>query len=275
MTIRLVVTADDFGQAVAVNEAVERAHRDGMLTAASLMVAAPAAQDAVARAKTMPSLGVGLHLVMVEARPMLPADRVPDLIDAAGMFRTDMARLGFDIAVLRRVRDQLRAEIAAQFAAFADTGLPFDHVNAHKHFHVHPVIAGMVLAEAQRHGVRAIRAPVERERPRGADWIAAPFARSLRTRARRRGMVVPDQVYGLAASGRMDAAAVRAAIADLPPGLSEIYSHPSTSDDFAGHGPGYRHRDELAGLLDAEAREALGRRGVRLGRFADFVGAAR
>ncbi|WP_242096190.1 MULTISPECIES: hopanoid biosynthesis-associated protein HpnK [unclassified Sphingomonas] len=273
--IRLVVTADDFGQAVAVNEAVERAHQEGILTAASLMVAAPAAADAVARARAMPSLGVGLHLVMVEARPLLAPDRIPDLVGADGLFRTDMARFGLDIAVRGTVRRQLRDEIAAQFAAFADTGLPFDHVNAHKHFHVHPVIAGMVIERAVHHGVRAIRAPVERGRPRGVDWFAAPFARSLRTRARRRGMTVPDQVYGLAASGRMDAAALRAAIADLPLGLSEVYSHPATSDDFAGHGPAYRHRDELAGLLDPAARTALVKRGIRLGRFADFAGAGR
>jgi hopanoid biosynthesis associated protein HpnK len=268
----LVVTADDFGVAVEVNEAVELAHREGILTAASLMVAADAAGDAVARARKLPRLGVGLHLVLVEGSPCLPPERLPDLTGPDGLFRTDMAMLGLQIASNPGVRRQLRAEIEAQFAAFAATGLPFDHVNAHKHFHVHPIIAGVLLAIAQRYGVRALRAPVEPGRPRGSGWLAAPFARSLRHRARRRGIAAPDQVYGLAATGRMDAGQLRAAVTGLPEGLSEIYLHPATSDDFPGHGPAYRHRAELDGLLDPGVRAALSARGVRLGSFGDFAG---
>jgi predicted glycoside hydrolase/deacetylase ChbG (UPF0249 family) len=183
-----------------------------------------------------------------------------------------MAMLGLQIAIDPAVRRQLRAEIEAQFAAFAATGLPFDHVNAHKHFHVHPVIAGMLLSVAQRHRVPALRAPVEPGRPRGSGWLAAPFARSLRHRARRRGLTAPDRVFGLAATGRMDTAELRAAVTHLPEGLSEIYLHPATSDDFPGHGPSYRHRQELEGLLDPGIRSALSARGARLGNFGDFSG---
>ncbi|WP_157220342.1 hopanoid biosynthesis-associated protein HpnK [Flavisphingomonas formosensis] len=267
----LVVTADDFGVAIEVNEAVELAHRDGILTAASLMVAGEAADDAVARARRLPRLGVGLHLVLVEAKPALPPEEVPDLVGTDGCFRTDMAMLGLQIAINPAVRRQVEREIEAQFAAFAATGLAFDHVNAHKHFHVHPVIAGLVIAAAARYGVRALRAPVEPGRPKGSGWLAAPFARMLRSRARRRGLHAPDQVYGLAASGHMDAGQICAAAAALPEGLSELYLHPATRDDFAGHGPAYRHQQELAGLLDPAARAALARRGVRLGSFTDLV----
>jgi len=268
----LVVTADDFGVAIPVNEAVERAHREGILTAASLMVAGGAADDAVARARRLPRLGVGLHLVLVEGRPVLPPSEVPDLVGRDGRFRIDMARLGFAIAVRPAVRRQLRREIEAQFAAFAATGLAFDHVNAHKHFHVHPIVAGMVLAAAQRYGVRALRAPVEPGRPRGTGWLALPFAQSLRRRARRRGMAAPDQVYGLAASGHMDLDRICAAAVALPEGLSELYLHPATCDEFDGHGPAYRHREEYEGLLDPAARAALAQRGARLGSFTDFAG---
>lgn len=269
----LVVTADDFGAAVEVNEAVEIAHRQGILTAASLMVAAPAAADAVERARRLPCLGVGLHLVLVEGRPTLPADQVHELVDQHGLFLTNMALVGLRIALSARVRRQLRAEIEAQFAAFAATGLPFDHVNAHKHFHVHPLIAGMVLDAAARHGVRALRAPVEPGRPRGSGWLAAPFARSLRNRARRRGMVTPDRVFGLARTGHMISERIRAAIVALPEGLSEIYLHPATRDDYPGHGPGYRHAAELEALLDPDCRTAVSTRGARLGSFAGLRGA--
>ena len=122
-TKALIVTSDDFGAAPEVNEAVERAHREGILTCASLMVAAPGAGDAVKRAKTMPKLGVGLHLVLVEGKPVLPPEQIPNLVGPDGNFRTDMVKASFGMAMLPWVKKQLAAEIEAQFAAFAATGL--------------------------------------------------------------------------------------------------------------------------------------------------------
>ena len=86
----LIVTADDFGAAPEVNEAVEIAHRRGILTTASLMTAGAAAADAVARAKALPGLRVGLHLVLIEGAPTLAPEALPDLVDGSGHFRTDM-----------------------------------------------------------------------------------------------------------------------------------------------------------------------------------------
>jgi predicted glycoside hydrolase/deacetylase ChbG (UPF0249 family) len=67
---RLIVTGDDFGSAVPVNEAVERARR-------------------------LPGLRVGLHLVLVERTPVLPAKRVPDLVGDAGRFHDTSSRRAF------------------------------------------------------------------------------------------------------------------------------------------------------------------------------------
>src|SRR5262245_55331817 len=157
----LVVTADDLGLAGEVNDAVETAHQHGILTAASLMVAGAAAKDAIARARRLPQLCVGLHIVLVEGSPMLPAERVAGLVGARGHFRTDMARLGLAIATRRAVRHQVRAEIEAQFEAFRASGLALDHVNAHKHFHLHPMIAAEIMAVGARYGMRGLRVPRE------------------------------------------------------------------------------------------------------------------
>ena len=264
---RLIVTADDFGAAPAVNEGVERAHRDGILTAASLMVAGDAAGDAVSRARAMPSLGVGLHLVLVEGRPVLQPDHVPALVGPDGLFRIDMARSAFRMFADPAARRQLHAEVEAQFAAFAATGLALDHVNAHKHFHLHPIIASAVLRIGPRYGMRAMRAPVER----GHRGIEAVWARLLQRRLRRAGMTVPDQVVGLAWTGAFDAPRMRAAIADLPPGLTEIYTHPATVDQYPGSAAGYRYRDELAALTDGLAKAAIARERVANGHFASHT----
>jgi hopanoid biosynthesis associated protein HpnK len=274
----LIVTADDFGAAPEVNEAVERAHRDGILSAASLMVAGPAAADAVARARAMPSLRVGLHLVLVEGRPVLPPEHVPALVDSTGHFRTQMARAGAAMFFLPSVRAQLKAEIEAQFAAFAATGLALDHVNAHKHFHLHPTIAGLMVEGARAHGAQGARVPLEPQdvlariephKPSGVVALTAPFARALRSRFRRAGIAAPDQVFGLAWSGAMTAPRLKGLLENLPEGLTEIYTHPATGP-YPGSAPGYRYGDELAALTDPALPAILARRGIKNGGFRDF-----
>jgi chitin disaccharide deacetylase len=275
---RLIVTADDFGAAIEVNQAVERAHRDGILSAASLMVSGPAAADAVARAKAMPSLRVGLHLVLVEGKPVLPAGKVPDLVDRAGHFRTDMARAGAAMFFLPKVRDQLKAEIEAQFAAFAATGLLLDHVNAHKHFHLHPTIARFMVEGAKAHGAKGARVPLELQevlariephKASGVVALTAPFARALRARFRKAGIAAPDQVFGLAWSGAMTAPRLTGLLENLPEGLTEIYTHPATGP-YSGSAPGYQYGAELAALTQPELKSLLVRRGIKSGGFGDF-----
>ena len=275
---QLIVTADDFGAATQVNEGVERAHRGGILSAASLMVSGAAAGDAVARAKAMPGLRVGLHLVLVEGRPVLPTASVPDLIDNGGHFRIDMARAGAAMFFRPKVAAQLAAEIEAQFAAFAATGLALDHVNAHKHFHLHPTIAALVVKMAAKYGVKGARVPLEpgavlaRIEPYKTPAVAAltaPFARGLRRRFRRAGIRTPDQVFGLAWSGAMTAGRLAGLIRHLPDGVSEIYMHPATGP-YPGSAPGYRYGEELAALTDPGLPALLAGGGVRTGGFGDF-----
>lgn len=273
---RLVVTADDFGAAIPVNEAVERAHRNGILTAASLMVAGEAAEDAVARARALPMLGVGLHVVLVDGRPVLPARQLPSLVDDHGRFRADMGRMSFKIFASPAARRQLALEIEAQFAAFAATGLLLDHVNAHKHFHLHPTVAATILRIGRKYGMKAIRAPIEPQRllraidgTRTGPRIETAWAKLVRRRMRAAKMAVPDQVLGLAWSGAMTANRMRGVLEHLPAGLTEIYAHPATTS-YPGSAPGYDYRGELEALTDPVAKGLIARNSVILGRFADF-----
>jgi hopanoid biosynthesis associated protein HpnK len=262
---RLVVTADDFGAAREVNEAVEFALTRGILTATSLMVAAPAAAEAVALAKRLPSLRVGLHVVLVEGRPILPPSQISDLVDANGLFRTHMAASGAKMFFLPKVRRQLEHEIEAQFEAFRATGLTLDHVNAHKHFHLHPTIASTILGIGKKHGLRALRVP----REPGADRLVGTFASLLMNRVRREGITTPDRVYGLRWSGAMTKDRVLSLVQGLPDGLSEIYLHPATGA-YPGSAPGYRYAEELAALTDEEVAEAARDPHIKLGGFIDF-----
>jgi len=243
------------------------------------MVSGPAAQDAVARARQLPRLRVGLHVVLVEGSPMLPVERVPDLVDAQGHFRTDMARLGLAIALRPSVRRQVSAEIEAQFEAFRASGLTLDHVNAHEHFHLHPIIASEIITIGARYGLRGLRVPrekaavlsaIEPQAARVSAWVTAPWAALLDRRARRAGLRTPDAVFGLAWSGAMTQARLLGLLQHLPEGRSEIYLHPATADDFAGHAPGYRYAEELKGLIAPDVIAAARRDDIRLGGYADF-----
>jgi hopanoid biosynthesis associated protein HpnK len=274
---RLIVTADDFGAAREVNDAVEAAHRGGILTAASLMVAAPAAHDAIARARRLPSLRVGLHLVLLEGRPVLPPSALPHLTNDDGVFPTSPAALGTVIACSRAARRELAAEITAQFAAFRDSGLPLDHCNAHKHFHLHPLVGELIVAIGARFGLHAVRLPLEpaailRKVARGgynaAAAITVPFAMALRRRLAAAGLATADRVFGLRWSGQMTRERLAPLIRHLPEGVSEIYLHPATGP-YPGSARGYRYREEFEALVAPEVIAACRDSRVQLGGFAD------
>jgi hopanoid biosynthesis associated protein HpnK len=267
---QVLFSADDFGLSEGVNEAVERAHREGILHAASLMVAGPAAADAVRRARALPSLRVGLHLVTIEGPAVLPPAVIPTLVDAGGQFPSDQLRLGINYFFRPGVRRQLAAEIRAQFAAFAATGLLLDHANAHKHMHLHPTIGRLMLTIGQEFGLRRVRVPAEPPAimalcgvpPTPGARALYLWTRVLRRQIRQAGMQANDHCFGLAWSGHMTADRVRRLLDVLPDGSSEIYFHPAADREAPLRRlmPDYEHEAELAALLDRSLLAAATRR---------------
>ena len=279
---RVVITADDFGLATEVNDAVEQAHTTGVLSAASLMVGGRAAADAVARARRLPRLRVGLHLTLVESQPTLAAATIPDLVGADGNLRTDLARYGVAILMRPAVRAQMQREIVAQFDAWRATGLTLDHVNAHQHYHLHPVIFADLLRIGRAYGMRALRVPVEPVaalravepvQASLASALVAPFAKINRRLARRAGLTVADSTFGLRWSGKMGESRLAGLLARLSDGQTEIYVHPATAGGFAGAAPAYDYIGELAALMAPAVGDALARSGALPGGFGDFVAA--
>jgi len=285
---RLIVTADDFGLAIPVNEAVERAHTVGILSAASLMVAGRAAGDAIERARRLPALGVGLHVVLVDGLPASPPERIPDLVDEQGHFLSSPTRVGLRIFFVPRARRQAKIEIRAQLEAFRRTGLALDHVNGHHHLHQHPSIVGLLAELAPEFGIRAVRLPVEpaiisiRAQRSGilrrvaASLVAVPRFTAMRRRLARAGICCNDHLFGLHESGGMDAGVLARFLRRLPRhGVSELYCHPAVRrwvgpDVFPDT---YRCVEEFEALVDPHVRSLLGP--ARPVRFADIDPCAR
>ena len=256
-------SADDFGLSEAVNEAVEKAHRDGVLQAASLMVAGPAAADAVRRARANPGLRIGLHLVVIEGPAVSPVALIPDLVGQGGQFPSAQLRLGLRYFFRPGVRRQLQREIRAQFEAFAATGLALDHANAHKHMHLHPTVGGMLIQTGKAHGLKRVRIPAEPPAVLGlcgwrtgvGDRMLYHWTKILRRQARAAGMATDDHCFGLAWSGHMTLERVRRLLANLPEGSSEIYFHPAARRDMVLDRlmPDYEQEAELETLLRLSA----------------------
>jgi hopanoid biosynthesis associated protein HpnK len=279
---KLIMTGDDFGLSPPVNEAVEEAHRHGSLTAASLMVGAKSAQDAVERAKRLRTLKVGLHLVVVDGSPILPPEAVPDLVNRRGEFSSHLVRAGINFFFRPKVRRQLEVEIRAQFEAFRKTGLSLDHVNAHHHMHLHPTVLGLALKVGQDYGMRAMRLPYE---PLLPSWraskngllrrtstylVLSPWVSLLKKRLRHTELYSNDFVFGMNDSGDMNSGMVLRILRNLPSGVTEIYFHP-VAPETGGHGKDNRPRSDLIALKSPEVREALLTSGITLIAFSDLT----
>lgn len=282
---RLIVTGDDFGASTLVNEAIEQAHRGGILNTTSLMVAGAASDDAVRRARRLPTLRVGLHIVVVDGKPVLDPQSIPALVDRNGQFSTQLVRAGFNFFFNGAARRQLGAEIRAQFDAYRVTGLQLDHVNAHNHMHLHPTILDTIVAVGGEYGMKAVRVPRE---PFGPSWRAAhtnlggrfsnavllsPMLTRMRARLRMAGIACNDFVFGLSDTGHMTSDRVAALVRELPDGVTEMYFHPATRR-WPGMPAWAQSEEELAALMDRDIARYLRDSGIGMTTFTELAGAA-
>jgi hopanoid biosynthesis associated protein HpnK len=269
---RLIVNADDFGRSHSINEAVIRAHRDGILTTASLMVNEPGCGEAVTLAGKNPRLGVGLHLVLLQGHSALPPEKIPGLVNARGEFSNSPVGAGMNYFFKRRLREQLRAEIRAQFEKFHATGLPLDHVNGHLHLHLHPTVFKILMDDADKLGIRHFRLTrdclARSRRMANGRWfyrvshaaIYAWLSRRAREPLRRRGIHHAQITFGLLQNARVDEDYILKLLPELPPGDSELYSHPSL-DEF---------KHEFDALVSPRVEEQTKQLGIELIRHQDL-----
>jgi hopanoid biosynthesis associated protein HpnK len=269
---RLIVNADDFGRSASVNQAVIRAHREGILTTASLMVNEPGSDEAAALAREHPTLGVGLHLTLLRGHSALPPEKIPGLVNARGEFSNHLAVTGFRYFFQRSLREPLRREIHAQFQKFRAARLPLDHINGHLHIHLHPTVFRILTADSGQLGIRRLRLTFDplRLNLRLASGhfayralhalIFHPLSARARPALTRLGIRHTDAVFGLLQHARVDEAYVSRLLPQLPAGASELYSHPSLEE--------FRH--EFDALISPRVQEQVKNLGIKLIRYQDL-----
>jgi predicted glycoside hydrolase/deacetylase ChbG (UPF0249 family) len=240
----LIVNADDFGRNNTVNAAVAESFRRGIVTSTSIVATGPAFDEAVALAKELPGLGVGIHLAATEYVPALPPSRIPSLVNSDGRFypRGEQFRR---MALHPRMRKELLLEWDAQIAKVLDTGIRLTHIDGHGHCHAHPAAAGVVLTLAQRYGIKNARLPAE------PIWWKPGLALSSRfvgkvglnlasqvSRAVWQGKLrYPESFYGFSHGGQITNDTIREVATSVKPGTSELMVHVATLKDQL---PGYR-----------------------------------
>ncbi|MGC8744325.1 MAG: hopanoid biosynthesis-associated protein HpnK [Verrucomicrobiia bacterium] len=270
---RLIVNSDDFGKDAQTNAAVEKAHREGILTSASLMVNEETTDDAVKIARSNPQLGIGLHLTLLFDKPALAPNIIPDLIEPeSGRLRKTPVKAGFNYYFKKRVKSQIEAEIKAQVHKFKSTGLKLDHLNGHLHFTQHPVVFKIILENACNWGVTAMRLMREpllinlkigegRLLSRIVEALTfACLSRWCEKQLKSAGIKYTDRVFGLLQNGKVDSDYLINLLNRLPDGVSEVYAHPSTD----------RFRHELAALVNPLVRKIICEKKIKLITYQDI-----
>lgn len=269
---RLIVNADDFGRSHSINEAVIRAHNEGILTTASLMVNEPAFDEAVSLAKANPTLGIGLHLTLLCGHSALTPDEIPGLVNSDRDFTNSPAGAGIRYFFRRELRQQLRAEVHAQFQKFRQSGLPLDHVNGHLHLHLHPAVFRILMEDAAQLGIQRLRLTYD------PFWLNLRLASGhffyrclhaiiyhllssrARSTLRSKKILHTGRVFGLLQNARVDESYVANLLPRLPAGDSELYSHPSL-DEFI---------NEFQALISPRVRQQIEKLGIKLIRYQDL-----
>jgi hopanoid biosynthesis associated protein HpnK len=268
----LIINADDFGFSDDVNTAIIQAHEEGILTSTSLMVTGDAAQEAIALAKNHPHLAVGLHLVLVCGKSVLPPAQIPHLVDSQGNFSHNPTQAGLNYQFNQATRAELRLEISAQLEKFRNSGLNLAHVDGHLHLHVHPVILNILTEFAAEFKIKFIRLPSEEltknlkidRRNLFTKIIWSIVFGQLRNYGegllKTHNIKFADRVYGLLQTGNMSEEYLLSLIPQIEAELVEIYAHPTSVNTKINNSG----EIELKALLSERVREILSIKGFEL-----------
>ncbi len=274
----LIVNGDDFGLSSQVNAGILHAHRHGILTNTSLMVTAPAWEEAVELAHSTPSLGVGLHVTLVQGRAVLSQQYLRAIIDSEGNFAYHPTRTGLQYYFSPRAREEVRAECRAQLERFLETGLPLSHIDGHLNIHMHPVVMDALLALTQEYPVPAMRLtredlttsltldPRHALRKRWESVVFTPLARTTEKKLRRARIPYPDHLFGLHQSGALNESYLLGLLPRLQTGVTELYCHPAglPCPEVERRTPTYRRDVELAALTSPAVREVAAKQDIQL-----------
>lgn len=238
---RLIVTADDVGLDPGMTAGAIEAHRNGIVTACSVVANGVAFDDAIERLRDVPSLAVGVHLALVEERALMTGEAMP-----RNYIRFLLSR-----------KNDVEPELRAQIERVLKTGLPVVHVNGHQHLHVLPRIFALVRQLADEYGIPYVRTVRD---VGGHVPLARRLAIDALSRLGRRADGTNDRTIGVANAGHLDTGDILELL-DHVEGITELVTHPGLGVTRYPHWR-YEWDRETRALCDPRLREAIRAKGI-------------
>lgn len=270
---RLIVTADDVGLHEAMTLGAIRTHREGVVTACSVVANGRAFDHAITHLKENPGLEVGAHLCFVEELPLLPPSRVRSLIDAKNHFHRDHRQFAWRHALKRIDLRELESELRAQLERLISTGVRVTHLNSHQHLHAFPAIFDVFQKLAAEYGIGYIRRPIDR--PRGSlarRWSIAALSRLAKRASTGSRAGGNENTIGVSRAGHLDVEHLVDLLGEAG-NATELVAHPGVDDAAlrSAYAWGYEWERETAALCSPILREAIAARGIRLVRPSEII----
>ena len=265
---QLVVTADDFGLSKGVTDGILEAHRNGIVTRASIMAAGSAFDYAVEQSRLHPRLGLGLHVTLVEEVAVSDPKQIPTLVDSEGRLPSSYSALISGVMLGRIRLAEIETELRTQIRKCTDAGLKLTHIDSHQHVHTLPSILRIVLAVADEHGIRRVRLPLDSPSRLGARGHSRYFAKTAlcwiaryaADKVRHQGLFAYDRMTDLFESGALNEDRLLNILDTVTPGTTELVCHPGKEDSACRENYahwGYRWEDELNALTSPAVREQV------------------
>ena len=286
------MNADDLGWTGGVNRGIVEAHRNGIVTSATLLANGAAFEDGIRAVRGTPGLGVGVHLNLTNGRPILPPEQVPSLVDERGEFYGKTPQLLLRMASGKLALAEVEQEWDAQIRKIHDAGIEPTHLDGHKHVHMLPKLFPMAVRLAKKHGIGSVRIAHESSSLRaalasgqahnsGAVLKQGAQARGLKLLARdarelaeRAGIDAADYFCGIAQTGELTQQGLERLLSVLPEGITELMCHPGYADgELEKSGTRLRasREAELRILTDTGIRNSVASRGIRLINYAQIT----
>ncbi|MFH1736137.1 MAG: ChbG/HpnK family deacetylase [bacterium] len=279
--IKLIVNADDFAIDPAVNRAIIAAHENGIITSTAILANGSAFDDAVDLLQRTPDLGVGLHLCLVDQKPVSEAETVKSLVGKQGRLHQSHINFIQRYAFGQIVFAEVYAELEAQIRKVVDSGLELTHLDSHQHLHLLPRIVPIVGELAKKYSITKIRIPHDDpaiKLPAGSviRRLQSTALKSLAKRAKssyaKYGLKTTDRFFGFAVGGCFGLDVWKKVIPKFSPGVTEIMVHPGENNVSLKNVTGWNYswEEEFSALSAPELKSMLADRSISLINYRDF-----
>ncbi len=254
----LVTNADDFGFTRDVNEGIVEAHRNGILTATTLMANGAAFHHAVQLAQQTPTLDIGCHLVLIGGQSLLDPNR---WFPASPWELTQQVITG---------KLAIYDELAAQVKRIIKSGIVPTHLDTHKHTHLLPPVFRAVCQIAQDFHIPWLRRPIDFPAPVNGEFkqrMTGKLLRSFAPSSPHHGVRHTDHFWGFAVTGCLDTLALAAVMQHIPDGITELMTHPGFLTDELRTAPTRLKESrmiELQALTSPTVKQAVADAGITL-----------